>query len=311
MKTINSPEFSRNYGFINEAEQEALFNANIAIAGVGGDGFQLGLKLAQKGVQHFSIADPEIFEKENTNRVPGATQSTYGRNKAEVFQERVHDINPDAVVKIWINGVQKENVEEFMHGATLVLDESELTHLEIGTMIARQARKQGIPNLLVMNIGFAAQATSFRPSGGKTFEQLMGIPNGMPLDEVCEMKVKFERCLPYIPRYGDIRTLIAAQEGAPLPSIAEGVDVASALGTTQAFLHIVHVVNNRRPPPTWAPRFKYLDSYTCRGGDIYFPLISYYARLSEVIIRNSLGCNPKANYTEADRKRREGNHITS
>ncbi len=41
-RTIDSPEFSRNYGFWNEDEQRALLSAHVAIAGVGGDGFQLG-----------------------------------------------------------------------------------------------------------------------------------------------------------------------------------------------------------------------------------------------------------------------------
>ena len=308
MRTINSPEFSRNYGFWNEAEQEALLRAHIAIAGVGGDGFQLGLKLARMGVQHFSIADPEVFELENSNRVPGATHKTFGKNKAEVFREMLFDINPEAEVKIWTEGVQKDNVEKFMDGATLVLDESELTHLEIGTMITRQARHQGIPVLVVMNIGFATQATSFHPRDGKTFEQIMGIPNGMPLDEVKGLKVKFERCLPYVPKYGDINSLIAVQNGAPLPSIAAGVDCASALGTTQVFLHIVHNINNRRPSPVWAPRFKYIDAYTCKSGEIHLPRLSYYFNLGYAEIRDNFGYNPKADYSDTARKQRQRNY---
>lgn len=304
MRTVNSQEYSRNFGFWNEQEQEALLKAHIAIAGVGGDGFQLGLKLAQMGVQHFSIADPECFDPENTNRVPGSVQSTYGRNKAEVFKEKVLDINPGADISIWTEGVQKENVEDFMLDATLVIDESELTHLEIGTLIARQARCQGIPNLNVMNIGFAAQATSYHPESNWTFERMMGFSDDTPLDKVKSLSMPFNRCLPYLPKYGDLKTLRSIQQGAPLPSISAGVDAASAIGSTQAFLHIVKGINNKRPEPIWAPRTKFIDAYTFKGGTIRFPALSHYLNLSRLILYNLLNIAPGCSYTEADIVRR-------
>lgn len=305
MRTINSPENSRNYGFWNEAEQRALIEAHVAIAGVGGDGFQLGQKLAQMGVQNFSIADPEVFEPENTNRVPGATTSTYGRNKAEVFREKVKDINPDAQVRVFTEGVLPENIEEFMYGADLVLDESELTHLEIGALIARQAIKQSIPDLLVMNIGFAAQATSFDPYGKKTFEDFMGIPRGMPLDEIADLELDLSRCVPYIPKYADLSTLKAVKEGASLPSIAQGVDIASALGSSQAFLHITQKVGNKRPQPVWAPRIRYMDALDGTSGETSFPRLSHYRTLMHAAARQYLGRNSEASYSLADRERRE------
>lgn len=304
MRTIESPEFSRNYGFWNEAEQQALMEARVAIAGVGGDGFQLGLKLAMNGVQTFDIADPEQFEPENTNRVPGAVVSTYGVNKAEVFRDRVLEINPDADVRIFKEGVTKENVDEFTNRATLIIDESELTYLHIGTMIAREARKKNIPNMLVMNIGFAGQATSFKPEGRMTFERLMGIPEGMSLDEVKNVKLDFSRILPYLPNYGDIRTLISVQEGASLPSISQGVDVASALGSSQAFKHITYKLGNKREEPIWAPKIGYIDSYNFKSGIVNHPRLSHYKHLAVAGLRQNLGLNPEASYTEEDRNNR-------
>lgn len=304
MRTINSPEYARNYGFWNEAEQQAIMDTHVAIAGVGGDGHQLGLKLAQMGVAEFSVADPEVFEPENTNRVPGATQTTYGKNKAEVFRDKVLDINPDAKVHVFTDGVQQDNIEDFMHGATLSFDESELTMPEIGTMVAREARKRHIPNVLVMNVGFAALATSFHPEKGKTFEDIMGIPNDMPLDEVSEVEVDLSRCLPYVPRYGDLNTLIAAQDGAPLPSISVGVDIAAGLGSTQALKHIFSQAGNNRSKPVWAPKFAYMDAYDLSVGVTRFPRLSHKRHAVQMLVRSYLGVNPKASYTEEDRTRR-------
>lgn len=307
MENISKKEYSRNYGFWNEEEQRLLSKSKVAIAGVGGDGFQLGYKLAMMGVGKFTIADPEVFEEENSNRVIGATSSHLGRNKAEVFRDMVADMRPGATVDIYTEGITQDNLTEFTDGADLVIDETELTKLELGTMLAREARRKVIPDLLVMNIGFAAVATSFGPyRGHKTFEDIMGIPKGAPLDEVADMKVDFSRCLPYIPDYGDLRTLEAVKAGADLPSISPGVDVASALGSTEAFLHIVSASkkgNNRRQP-TWAPRFRYMDSYNGESGVTMTPRLSYYLGLLAVAGRSVFDLNPKASYSDDNRSAR-------
>lgn len=308
-KTITSPEFSRNYGFWSEDEQRALVESRVAIAGVGGDGFQLGLKLARMGVSKFSIADPEVFEPENVNRVEGATASSVGRDKADVFRERVLDINPDAEVETFLSGVTPENVEPFMQGASLVLDESELTRPEIGTLIARRARLQGIPDLLVMNIGFAAQVTSFAPDSNWTFERFMGFTPETPLAEISEAGVDLSRCLPYIPAYTDLRSLQAVQgdgeaEPASLPSISIGVDLASAIGSAQAFLHLTAGVSNRRRSPVWAPRVAYTDAYSLRTRTLRAGRASHVGHLLVAAARDKLGKNPRGSYTHADIARR-------
>jgi molybdopterin/thiamine biosynthesis adenylyltransferase len=310
MKSIDSPEFSRNYGFWSEAEQQALLSSRVAIAGVGGVGFQVGTKLARMGVASFSIADPEEFEPQNANRVPGATTATYGRSKAEVFREQVREINPSAVVHVYRDGVTTENVGEFLEGAALVFDESETTHPEIGTTIARHARELGIPDVLVVNVGFAAQVTSFHPRGRWTFERFMGLPEGASLEQIAASKVDYSRFLPYIPPYSDLRGLVAMTTDAPdgssvsLPSIAPGVDLASAIGTTQAFLHLTAAVSNRRRQPIWAPRLAYLDAYALRGRILRAGRMTHLRHVVVAAVRDRLGRNPQGSYTHADIARR-------
>lgn len=313
MRAVHAPEFSRNYGFWSEAEQRALLNSSVAIAGVGGDGFQLGLKLARMGVAKFSIADPEVFEAENINRVEGATRASLGRSKADVFRERVLDINPDAEVRVFLEGVHEANIEPFLRGASLVLDESELTKPEIGTLIAREARRLGIPDLLVMNIGFAAQVTSFAPDSRWTFERFMGFSAETPLDEIRLAGVDLARCLPYIPPYTDLRSLEAVMGDAEhvpasLPSISIGVDVASGIGSAQAFLHLTAGVSRHRPAPVWAPRVAVVDAYRLRTRVLRAGRGSHVRYLIVAAARQKLGRNPLAAYTHeliAERERRQ------
>ncbi|RGE21431.1 ThiF family adenylyltransferase [Leucobacter sp. wl10] len=308
-RTVSSPEFSRNYGFWSEEEQRALMSARVAIAGVGGDGFQLGLKLARMGVARFGIADPEVFEAENVNRVEGATVSSLGRSKVEVFRERVLDINPEAEIETFPDGVGEHNIEPFMRRASLVLDESELTRPEIGTLIARQARAQGIPDLLVMNVGFAAQVTSFAPASRWTFERFMGFSPETPLEEIAAAGVDLARCLPYIPAYTDLRSLraVLGEKGAPpapLPSVSIGVDLASGIGSAQAFLHLTAGVANRRRPPVWAPRVAYTDAYRLRTRVLRAGKAAHVRHLLLAASRQNLGMNPLGSYTVTDIARR-------
>ncbi len=286
----------RNYGFWNKDEQEALSRATVAIAGAGGDGFQLGLKLAMVGVGEIRIADPEDFEPENSNRVLAATVTNCGKNKAEVLRDMIGDLPRETKVETYDEGVTVENVDEFIRGADLVIDESELRYLHVGTMIARTALKYEIPELLVMNIGFAGVGTSFHPSGKNGFQDMLGIPKDAPLDEVAAMEVSYSRSIPYIPSYGDHETFEAVIAGAPLPSISPGVDVASAVGSTEAFLHLTADLDNRRKSPTWSPHYRYMDAYTNKSGVIKHPQLSYYKGVANMYLRSKLGRNPTASY---------------
>jgi hypothetical protein len=312
MRSLGDPEFSRNYGFWSEAEQQALTESRIAIAGVGGVGFQVGTKLARMGVGSFSIADPEVFERANANRVPGASALSYGRSKASVFREEVLAINPAAVVDVYGEGVTPSNAAEFLAGADLVFDESETTQPEIGTAIARQARAQGIADLLVVNVGFSSMATAFAPGGRFTFERYMGLPEGAPLDEIAGLSVDFSRVLPYVPPYSDLRGLVAVATAGPdgtspsLPSIAPGVDLASALGSTQAFLHLMHRkgLGQRRRRPIWAPRVAVLDAYSVTGRIIRASKATHLRHLLVAAARDRAGRNPRGSYTHEDIARR-------
>jgi len=308
MERYKDASYNRNYGYWNEAEQQLICDSNVSIAGVGGDGFQLGLNLVRMGVQNLSVADPEVFEKENSNRVPGAIVRNYGRNKAVVFKEMAEEINPDVKVDVYTDGVSQDNVEDFLRNVNLLIDESELRYAHIGVMLARTARKLLIPNMTVMNIGFAGVATSFDPEAKNThatLEYLLGISEDVPIDEIKDMKVNLDSMLPYIPGYGDIDVLKAVNDGAPFPSIVQGVSIAAGLGSTQAFLHMVAPANNNRIKPTWASRFLYNDSYVNRSGIIEIPKISHYFGAIQALGRSALGVNPRASYTDSDRKRRD------
>jgi hypothetical protein len=128
----------------------------------------------------------------------------------------------------------------------------------------------------------------------------------MPYDEIADLKLQTSRYLAYLPRYGDLGTLLAVQnEDASLPSIKPGAMQAASLAATQGFLHMVAKANNHRPEPIWAPHVGYQDALTLQAGVIRHPQLSYYRGLALAVGRNALGINPKGSYRLAERTARE------
>jgi molybdopterin/thiamine biosynthesis adenylyltransferase len=303
MRSLQSPEVYRSMGFWNEATQQGLLDTHVAVGGVGGAGYLTGIELAHMGVQNFSVADPEGFDDVNSNRVLGAREDTYGRNKAEVFAEEVHKINGDAVVRTYNEGINADNVKDFMHDADLVLDATELSMPELGTMICREARKLEIPVLNVEYVAHGAQVTSFDPRSKWTFERVMGIKGGedAPLDEVAKQTIATDRFLSYVPKYADLSTLKALNEGSPLPSNMIGAGLAAQLAVAETLKHVRARIGEKGLAPVFAPNMRWMDVYTGESGSTKHPRLSFYRHLAVTAVRNQLNLHEEASYTPEQR----------
>lgn len=296
MLQANSPEFSRNLGFMSLEEQQKLNDSVVAIAGAGGDGGMLALQLARMGVGELRLADPDPFEAENINRQACCTQETVDVNKATAVADYITSINPDIRVVTYTDGVTESNIDEFVEGSSLVIDETEFTMHALGVMIARAARERGVPDLMAMNIGFGATVTSFHPDG-KTFERFLGLSEKDSLEEIAAKEVPLSRWVAYLPPYVDQKVFEKVARGEKsAPSVAPGVAIAAGTAAVQAMLHLTADIGNNRPKPVFAPHVMVMDAYTGEGKLIKRPVVSHYVSLSKVVARNILHMNPKADY---------------
>lgn len=160
--------FSRNLGIISEVEQIKIKNSCVAIAGLGGVGGAYAHVLARMGVGKFKIADFDIFELPNRNRQAGAYESTLGQSKAQVIKNQILDIQPDAEVEIFSNGITAENISEYLVGCNLVMDGIDFYALPARRLLFNEARSKGIPTVTSGPIGltttlhvFTAESMSF------------------------------------------------------------------------------------------------------------------------------------------------------
>ena len=153
--------FSRNLGWVTPAEQDQLKSKKVAIAGVGGVGGQYCEVLARLGVGQFHIADLDVFEIQNFNRQNCSGMSALGSPKVEVLRKKILDINPEAQIKVFTNGINAENLQEFVEGIDLYLDGLDFFVLNERLLIFDLLSKKNIPGLTVAPIGMGASLIVF------------------------------------------------------------------------------------------------------------------------------------------------------
>lgn len=165
-----SRAFSRNIGWLAEHEQQALRGRRVAIAGLGGVGGAHLLTLARLGIGRFSISDFDHFEVHNFNRQAGAFMSTLGRAKAEVLERMLRDVNPEAEVRAFPQGVTRENLDDFLRDVDVYVDGIDFFAMEARRMIFAACRERGIPALTAAPLGMGVALLYFAPQG-MSFEQ--------------------------------------------------------------------------------------------------------------------------------------------
>jgi len=168
--------FSRNIGWVTTNEQEILRNKRIAIAGMGGVGGVHLLTLARLGVGAFNIADFDVFDIANFNRQAGASLSSLGKPKAEVMAALAKDINPDLDIKIFPQGVGKDNLSDFLADVDLYVDGLDFFVFSIRQATFAACAELGIPAITAAPLGMGTAVINFLP-GKMTFEDYFQLGN--------------------------------------------------------------------------------------------------------------------------------------
>jgi molybdopterin/thiamine biosynthesis adenylyltransferase len=249
--------FARNRGLISEAEQCRLAQATVAIAGAGADGGLLAERLIRAGVGRLRLADPERFEPTNFNRQFGADLTTLGLNKAEAVAQLLKPINPKAEIEVFSRGVTEENVERFVAGANLVIDEIEYTRLDLSVLLHREARRQGKHVLIGVNVGWGANLFAFSPAG-MSLEEYVGLPRDARPEEARWFTIPPEKFAPHLPAYWDEPLIDGIVQGStPIPSISPSVALVAAMVSTAAIIYLAQGVE-----PVTVPGYTSIDLYT-------------------------------------------------
>ncbi|AVZ78831.1 hypothetical protein C3497_04745 [Zoogloeaceae bacteirum Par-f-2] len=161
--------FSRNIGWVTEAEQQALRGKRVAIAGIGGVGGVHLLTLARLGIGAFNIADFDTFDLVNFNRQAGAMVSTLGRPKVDVLAEMAADINPELDIRRFAHGVRQDNLDDFLRGVDLYVDGLDFFAFAARRSTFAACHRLGVPAVTAAPLGMGTAVLVFMP-GGMSFE---------------------------------------------------------------------------------------------------------------------------------------------
>lgn len=162
--------FARNIGWVTPEEQAMLRTKRVAIAGGGGVGGVHLLTMARLGIGSFHIADFDRFDIVNFNRQVGATMSNLGEPKVEVMANMARDINPELDIKIFPDGINKDNLRAFLDGVDLYIDGLDFFAFDIRQQTFALCAAMGIPATTVAPLGMGAALLNFMP-GKMTFDE--------------------------------------------------------------------------------------------------------------------------------------------
>lgn len=162
--------FSRNIGWITEAEQAALRSKKIAIAGLGGVGGSHLITLTRLGVGKFNISDLDVYEQANFNRQAGASMSHLNQAKVEVMQNMALDINPELEIQAFPTGINETNIHDFLEGVDLYVDGLDFFATKARYLVFNACAEKKIPAITAAPLGMGVSFLSFLP-GKMTFEE--------------------------------------------------------------------------------------------------------------------------------------------
>ena len=145
-------QFSRTALLVGTQAIAKLQNSHVAIFGIGGVGGYVAEALARSGVGSFDLIDNDTVALTNLNRQIIATHATLGQPKVQVMAERIHAINPEAVVHAHQCFFLPENAHEFnFEQYDYVVDAVDTVAAKIAIIMA--AKAANVPVISSMGAG--------------------------------------------------------------------------------------------------------------------------------------------------------------
>ena len=153
-------QFSRTQLLLGQEGMEKLFQARVAVFGIGGVGGYTVEALARSGVGTLDLIDDDRICLTNLNRQIFATRKTVGQYKVDVAQQRILEINPKAVVHTYKTFYAPQTAELFDFSQyDYVVDAIDTVTGKLE--LVEQAEKAGVPIISSMGAGNKLDPTAF------------------------------------------------------------------------------------------------------------------------------------------------------
>ena len=155
-----SDQFSRTQLMFGSDGMENLYRARLAVFGIGGVGGYTVESLASSGVGTLDLIDDDRVCLTNLNRQIIATRSTVGKYKVDAAQQRILDINPNAVVHTYKTFYGPETADQFdFTQFDYIVDAIDTVTGKLA--LVEQAERAGTPIISCMGAGNKLDPTAF------------------------------------------------------------------------------------------------------------------------------------------------------
>lgn len=154
-------QFSRTQLLLGQPAIDTLNGSRVAVFGVGGVGGYVVEVLARSGVGAIDIIDDDRVCMTNINRQILATISTVGKNKVDVAEMRIHDINPCCHVRkhqMFYLPENAENIDFTQYDYVVDCIDTVTAKLDI----IKRCHGLNIPLISCMGAAYKLDATQFR-----------------------------------------------------------------------------------------------------------------------------------------------------
>lgn len=156
--TVNEKEYHllrthRNRNIITPEEQKRLLDFTVAVAGlsIGGN---MAVSIAGCGISNvMKIADGDVIEPTNLNRLWGGVPSLYER-KADMVSRQIYEMNPYARLAIFPHMITDASLSDFVSSdprPDVIFEEIDDFEMKIKIRLA--AREARIPVIMLTNLG--------------------------------------------------------------------------------------------------------------------------------------------------------------
>jgi molybdopterin/thiamine biosynthesis adenylyltransferase len=255
--SIDSPDYflNRSLPLLTNPGVEHLAKKKIVVAGCGGIGGAMALTMCRLGIGSFHLADPADFDPPDMNRQWGATGSTMGKNKAEVYRDLILDINPEAQIQVFNEGLTNDNQDEFLKEADILVDCLDAAvPYELRETMYQKARDLGIFSVVAPILGFGCFA-------------LCSSPNGMSMEFLTKTfrNVKQATAFPnifkewFVPEQIDV--IGKSLQIGKVPTVAVGPVIGSSLLATECIAYLLDGIIPCSRKPIVLPKVMFFDLF--------------------------------------------------
>ena len=156
-------QFERTALLLGKASVERLARKRVAVFGVGGVGGFVCEGLVRAGIGVIDIVDKDTVALSNINRQLIALHSTVGKNKVDVLEERLKDINKNLIIKKYKCFFLPETSDTFdFREYDYVVDAIDTVTGKIELIL--KAKEAGVPIISAMGAGNKLDPTAFQVS---------------------------------------------------------------------------------------------------------------------------------------------------